>query len=257
MKNIILSMGLLFATALSTAQNVFQASGERSVLRTELPKYTKIDIDSRWEVTLVNEKNDHIYIDADNAIHPIIKATVEDGTLKIALETPKGVNFVQTGGIKLKIPIKGTSDLKMQSGKIRSEEPINMPSYKMLLDFLSEIDLKLNVNDLDLEIGSCREGNLQLNCRNLTFNAGSLNKLPISGKVENLNFVSNRIIRLETYDLKIQNAIFNTSGIVKAKLRIDGTIQGKPSGIFELYYKGNATNQIETNSMIKVIKEEK
>ena len=199
MKNIILSIGLLFATALSTAQNVFQASGERSVLRTELPKYTKIDIDSRWEVTLVNEKNDHIYIDADNAIHPIIKATVEDGTLKISLETPKGVNFVQTGGIKLKIPIKGTSELKMQSGKIRSEEPINMPSYKMLLDFLSEIDLKLNINDLDLEIGSCKEGNLQLNCRNLTFNAGSLAKLPISGKVENLNFVSNRIIRLETY----------------------------------------------------------
>ena len=72
MKNIILSIGLLFATALSTAQNVFQASGERSVLRTELPKYTKIDIDSRWEVTLVNEKNDHIYIDADNAIHILI-----------------------------------------------------------------------------------------------------------------------------------------------------------------------------------------
>ena len=188
MKNIILSIGLLFATALSTAQNVFQASGERSVLRTELPKYTKIDIDSRWEVTLVNEKNDHIYIDADNAIHPIIKATVEDGTL---------------------------------------------------------------------EIGSCKEGNLQLNCRNLTFNAGSLAKLPISGKVENLNFVSNRIIRLETYDLKIQNAIFNTSGIVKAKLYIDGSIQGKTNGFFELRYKGNAINRIDPSPMVKIIKEEK
>ena len=165
--------------------------------------------------------------------------------------------MVQTGGITVKIPVKGTEELQMKMGKLSSDEPIKLASYKIKLDYVSELNLDLNIQELDLKISSCRKGDLKLNCKNLTFNAGSLTKLPISGKVENLNFVSNRIIQLETYDLKIQNAIFNTSGIVKAKLRIDGTIQGKPSGIFELYYKGNATNQIETNSMIKVIKEEK
>ncbi|GJH41768.1 hypothetical protein RCZ04_23180 [Capnocytophaga sp. HP1101] len=255
MKNIILSIGLVLTTVVLSAQNVFQASGERSIRKIAVQKYTKIDIDNRWDITLVNEKNDHIYIDADDAIHPIIKTTVQEGTLRVSLETPNGVNFVQTGGIKLKIPVKGTSELNMKSGKLRTEAPIKMPSYKMHLDFLSEIHLNLNIDNLDLKIGSCKEGNLQLNCRNLTFEAGSLDKLPISGKVENLTFVSNSIIQLQTYDLTIQNAIFNTSGIVKAKLRINGAIQGKPTGIFELYYKGNATNEIAPHTMIKIIKE--
>nr|WP_314473110.1 hypothetical protein [uncultured Capnocytophaga sp.] len=57
--------------------------------------------------------------------------------------------------------------------------------------------------------------------------------------------------------MKIQDATFDNSSILKAKLYINGTIQGKSNGFFELRYKGNATNQIETNSMIKVIKEEK
>ncbi len=257
MKNIILSIGLLFATALSTAQNVFQASGERSVLRIELPKYTKIAIDEKLNVALVNEKNDHIYIDADNAIHPIIKTTVEDGTLKIALEFPKGVNVVQTGGITVKIPVKGTKELQMRMGKLSADEPIKLSSYKIELEYVSEINLDLNIQELDLKISSCRKGDLKLNCKNLTFEAGSLSGLAISGKAENATFVSNGIADIEAYDLKIQDATFNNSSILKAKLYIEGTIQGKTNGFFELHYKGNATNQIETNSMIKIIKEEK
>jgi len=165
--------------------------------------------------------------------------------------------MVQTGGITVKIPVKGTEELQMKMGKLSSDKPIKLASYKIKLDYVSELNLDLNIQELDLKISSCRKGDLKLNCKNLTFEAGSLSGLAISGKTENATFVSNGIADIEAYDLKIQDATFDNSSILKAKLRIDGTIQGKPSGIFELYCKGNATNQIETNSMIKVIKEEK
>ena len=96
MKNIILSIGFILISTVLSAQNVFEASGERSTQKISVAKYTKIAIDEMLDVVLVNEKNDHIYIDADNAIHPIIKTTVEEGTLKVALKLPKGVNMVQS-----------------------------------------------------------------------------------------------------------------------------------------------------------------
>ena len=257
MKNIILSIGFILVSALLSAQNVLEASGERSTQKISVPKYTKIAIDEKLDVTLVNEKNDHIYIDADDAIHPIIKTTVEQGTLKVALVFPKGVNMVQTGGIRVKIPVKGTEELQMKMGTLLADETIKLSSYKISLEYLSELNLDLNIQELDLKISSCRKGYLQLNCKNLTFDAGSLRGLAITGKAENVTFVSNAIVDLQAYDLKIQDATFNTSAILKAKLYIEGSIQGKPSGIFDLKYKGNAINRIESNPMVKIIKEEK
>ena len=257
MKNIILSIGFILISTVLSAQNVFEASGERSTQKISVPKYTKIAIDEMLDVALVNEKNDHIYIDADNAIHPIIKTTVEEGTLKVALKLPKGVNIVQTGGITVKIPVKGTEELQMKMGKLSSDEPIKLASYKIKLDYVSELNLDLNIQELDLKISSCRKGELKLNCKNLTFEAGSLSGLAISGKAENATFVSNGIANIEAYDLKIQDATFDNSSILKAKLYINGTIQGKTNGIFELRYKGNAISRIEPSPMVKIIKEEK
>ena len=57
--------------------------------------------------------------------------------------------------------------------------------------------------------------------------------------------------------MKIQDATFDNSSILKAKLYINGTIQGKSNGFFELRYKGNAINRIEPSPMVKIIKEEK
>ena len=255
MKNIILSIGFILISAVLNAQNVFEASGERSTQKINVAKYTKIAIDEMLDVVLVNEKNDHIYIDADNAIHPFIKTTVEEGTLKVALKLPNMV--LQTGGITVKIPVKGTEELQMKMGKLSSDEPIKLASYKIKLEYVSELNLDLNIQELDLKISSCQKGDLKLNCKNLTFEAGSLSGLAISGKAENATFVSNGIADIEAYDLKIQDATFDNSSILKAKLYINGTIQGKSNGFFELRYKGNAISRIDPSPMVKIIKEEK
>ncbi|WP_456062492.1 hypothetical protein [Capnocytophaga leadbetteri] len=57
--------------------------------------------------------------------------------------------------------------------------------------------------------------------------------------------------------MKIQDAIFDNSSILKTKLYINGSIQGKSNGFFELRYKGNAINRIDPSPMVKIIKEEK
>ncbi|WP_314246389.1 hypothetical protein [Capnocytophaga leadbetteri] len=57
--------------------------------------------------------------------------------------------------------------------------------------------------------------------------------------------------------MKIQDATFDNSSILKAKLYINGSIQGKSNGFFELRYKGNAISRIDPSPMVKIIKEEK
>ena len=162
--------------------------------------------------------------------------------------------MVQTGGITVKIPVKGTEELQMKMGKLSSDEPIKLASYKIKLDYVSELNLDLNIQELDLKISSCRKGDLKLNCKNLTFEAGSLSGLAISGKTENATFVSNGIADIEAYDLKIQDATFDNSSILKAKLYINGTIQGKSNGFFELRYKGNAISRIGSESHTRAMR---
>ena len=72
-----------------------------------------------------------------------------------------------------------------------------------------------------------------------------------------LHSITNCIADIEAYDLKIQDATFDNSSILKAKLYINGTIQGKSNGFFELRYKGNAISRIDPSPMVKIIKEEK
>ena len=87
-------------------QTVYEPSGKRSVKTVEVGHYKNIFIDeSHFDITLRNSRDRQIQIEADDAIHPIIKARVEKDTLKLNIETEGGFVFLTTVKINISLPV--------------------------------------------------------------------------------------------------------------------------------------------------------
>ena len=152
-------------------QTVYEPSGKRSVKTVEVGHYKNIFIDeSHFDITLRNSRDRQIQIEADDAIHPIIKARVEKDTLKLNIETEGGVVFLTTGKINISLPVSEEVQkihFKM-AGNISCEKELKLKKAAIEMEYVSNLNLPLRVDDLQLKIGLARKGSVSLQSKNCT-----------------------------------------------------------------------------------------
>lgn len=118
-------------------QTVYEPSGKRSIKTVEVGRYKNIFIDeSHFDITLRNSRDRQIQIEADDAIHPIIKARVEKDTLKLNIETEGGVVFLTTGKINISLPVS---------------EEVQKIHFKIAGNISCEKELKLKKTAIEME----------------------------------------------------------------------------------------------------------
>ncbi|MFC2399894.1 MAG: GIN domain-containing protein [Capnocytophaga gingivalis] len=239
-------------------QTVYEPSGKRSVKTVEVGHYKNIFIDeSHFDITLRNSRDRQIQIEADDAIHPIIKARVEKDTLKLNIETEGGVVFITTGKINISLPVSEEVQkihFKM-AGNISCEKELKLKKAAIEMEYVSNLNLPLRVDDLQLKIGLARKGSVSLQSKNCTLYSRWVKEIAFSGKVGNLE-IEGCDGNLNFENVRVENVFFKeVNGIGTMRLWVEDTLKGSISGILTVQYKGNAVNEVTASGISKVVKQ--
>ncbi|AMD84632.1 Putative auto-transporter adhesin, head GIN domain [Capnocytophaga haemolytica] len=257
MKRYILTFTVLLASiALMQAQDVLRPSGKRSVRTVEVPRYEKLLLDdSSIKIVLVDGTNNKITVDADDAMHPIIKTQVKDGVLRVFLDDGRAVSMIETGGIKVKIPMRNVEEVATKGFiTLSSEGVLRLDNCKLLLDNTSSTNLDLDGEDLTLKY-TVAKGKVNVRCHRLTLEMTIARDFQISGRTDELTLKTGS--DLKAYDLRVEKATLDASGIGKIYLNVEDEIKGKVSGIMEVHLRGEATNLLQTDGSKAVVIREK
>ena len=236
-----------FISSLYGQINTYEPSGKRSIKTFKVAKYDKILIDdSSFNIILKNGKSGEIQVEADNAIHPIIKIFVEDSTLKMKVQGEGGVSLITTGKIYVTIPVSDEIEqiyLKW-AGDISSTKEVRLQKMNIKMESVGDLDLQLNVDELELTMGIIKGGRMFLQSQKVSFN-GRIKNLDIEQCDSDLNF----------QNVRVENANLFTDGMGTMRLWVERTLKGSIIGFLTVSYRGNAKEEISVTKPAKVIKE--
>ena len=239
-----------------TTTKATKATNTREKRTVEVAHYTKIVLDdASLNAVLTGEPQGRITLEADSEALPSVKTEVSGGVLRIYLENKKGVSFVPTGGVQVRLPMQGVESVEAKTFvKLSNEGTLQLGQCAITTKGVSEFDLNIRAEKLALRLG-VTNGKLRVDCKDLDLEVRSVMNLKLSGAVENLNFSTKGVAKLKAYDLIVQNAVVNAGGVGSLHLTVEKSLKGTAKGVFELHYKGNATDDFERNGLVKVVKE--
>ena len=246
-----------FISSLYGQINTYEPSGKRSIKTFKVAKYDKILIDdSSFNIILKNGKSGEIQVEADNAIHPIIKIFVEDSTLKMKAQGEGGVSLITTGKIYVTIPVSDEIEqiyLKW-AGDISSTKEVRLQKMNIKMESVGDLDLQLNVDELELTMGIIKGGRMFLQSQNCQLYARSVQEVSFNGRIKNLD-IEQCDSDLNFQNVRVENANLFTDGMGTMRLWVERTLKGSIIGFLTVSYRGNAKEEISVTKPAKVIKE--
>ncbi|TYA84290.1 GIN domain-containing protein [Seonamhaeicola marinus] len=215
-----------FATTSLHAQKLEKVKGNRIVskLGTDIPSFSKIDLDEHFDIELLYAKTPSVSIETDENLHEVIEFAVIDSTLSF--------NFLKriTSKKRLKIQVNYDDALKelisREHASIKGISSIKTTDFKIASEGSSKISISLSATNFTLEGKDKSKVVLNLN-----------------GSVANLN--------LQNY-AKLDAQINNDSTYVQLQQRANAGIDGNADSIEVL--ADNSSTLMGKNYTLKTAK---
>jgi len=218
----LLVLVLLGLAGCSIATSVTRGSGNVITESRSVSNFQKVDLAGIGELNITIGDTESLTIEADDNLMPLIKTSVENGTLSIGLDTARG-----TIGLNPTKPIRYTLQAKtLDSLVVSGAGNVNLPS----------------VTSDTFEIRTTGAGNItipQLMATTLTVAITGAGNMTLGGEVQTQDIRLSGLGNYSAGDLKSTNATVTISGAGNATVWASDSLDARLSGAGSVSYYGS------------------
>lgn len=214
---IILIAGSIYAKA----QNVvYDANAE---LR-KVEQFNSVEVSGTVSLYISQGNETGVAVSAeDEKYNSKIKTDVTNGTLHISVDGGIWNGFSWTNR-KLKAYVSVTDLNRLQ---------ISGASY-------ATITGTLKANDFKLDVTGASEVKGALQVKNLSMGVSGASVIRLSGSAENANIEASGAVRINAFELQVDNAKFDVTGASHITISVNKQLNANASGGSTIQYRGNA-----------------
>jgi len=200
-----------------------------------LEGFTEINLAGNYEVGLKHGAQEQVVIVTDENLLPYIESSVENGVLIIE----DSERIKSADGIKIFITYDQISKIKSAGASVvKSEDVISSDVFSLMVPGAGLIDLKLDVEDLEVELAG----------------AGLVK---LSGRADSQHVTLKGVGSLEAFDLESNTCDVSVSGVGGAEVNVKENLTAVVRGIGGIKYKGDPKSVQDEVSGIGTIKSAK
>ncbi len=196
-------------------------SGDGNVLKETriVGSFNSIEVSGAFDVVIKQGATEEVTVETDHNILPLVKTTVEGGTLKV--DTRKPINH--TTVLKVYVTVK---DLKM----IDISGAVNIHT-----------DGVLTVPELSIDGSGASDAKMELAVQKLKLDCSGATKLKFSGTAVDVSMELSGASDIFGYDLAAENYDIEISGAGNAQISVSKKLHAEISGAGSVKYKGTPT----------------
>ena len=194
-----------------------RGNDERVTKEITVDSFEKIEISGAFKVLLVPSKSHEVIIEVDENLINYIDISVRGNRLFIESDR----RLISRKGIKIEVPVKELTEI-ISSGAsdIKSNEPISSKELDIEVSGAGNLDLKLDVKFVSLELSGAT-------------------MVYLAGVSERLDIEMSGAGSLMAENLELKDCSVDISGVGHVLVNVSGSLEAQVSGLGKVEYLGN------------------